>query len=528
MDRRRSYFDASFLIIILIGLAFAAALLIARDLGLSRADPSNRMRFHAIPVAISQIYHGRTHDYTADWQVAMKFHNEHPLVQAIWEAVDPRLLPDGHTYFWTADDRGLSDFVNVGFRLFGPTMPSLFYLWFLILGASIAAALIRFWRDPTALTVIACTVIGIGATLPVLARATGGDFAEHSIHLSESRMFDMLGIVALVHLVLVMVRPGVVSRWLDIGTIVAQAALIAALVHARASVAWLFIAIMATGLMVGWLRWRGSGLVPRSNAALIVLASVVVAWASVPGYQRVMFNEAYQGEIGPRTFWHNALMGLSYNFVLARSLNVGGIDRSAIEAVLHDMKARNDPRLTGQWEADKILNSLGSHNSFDWHTYEEVARDLYLRTLLSHPWQALRLFLWDKPKSVVDTISCRFLLLTCDPSRFVSGDGPERPGARLGPWIWFGFLALVAITGCMARINGIGAGSEGSSRTIVLLLLLAALIGLAPSILIYTGVTQLGGTVVLLLTTLGVSVVWAAEHLQRQWFQSRQAAAEAQ
>jgi hypothetical protein len=324
-----------------------------------------------------------------------------------------------------------------------------------------------------------------------------------------------------------MVRPRVVSRWLEVGTIVAQAALIAALVHARASVAWLFIAIMAIGLMVGWLRWKGSRL-PRSSAVLIVLASVVVAWGSVPIYHRVMFNKAYQGEIGPRTFWHNALMGLSYNFVLARSLNVGGIDRSAIEAVLHDMKTRNDPRLTEQWQPDNILNSLGSSNSFDWPTYEEVARDLYLRTLLSHPWQALRLFLWDKPKSIVETISCRFLLLTCDLSRFAAGSGPERPVARFGPWIWFALLMLVAITRCTGRSSDIVAEPEGSGRTIVLALFLAALIGLGPSILIYGGVVQLGGTVVLLLTALGFSVVLAAERVQRGWLRSRQAAAGAQ
>jgi hypothetical protein len=455
----------------------------------------------------------------------MKFHNTHPLAQAIREAVDAHVPPDDRIYFWTADDRGLSDFVNVGFRLFGPTMPSLFYLWFLILGSSVATAVLRFWRDPTGLTLIACTVIGIGATLPALTRALGDGFAELSVHLSESRTFDILGAVAFVHLMLAMLRPGAVPRWLEVGTIVAQAALIAVLVHARASVTWLFIAIMAIGLMVGWLRWKESRSVPRSSAVLIVLASVLAAWASVPIYQRAMFSPVYRGEIGPRTFWHNALMGLGYNDFFKRDLNVVGTDKWAIEAVLHDMKSRNDPRLTEQWETDKILNSLGSSNPFDWLTYEEVARDLYLRILRSHPWQALRLFMWDKPKSVVGTISCRFLLLTCDLSRFVDGNDRARPVARFAPWIWCGFVALLAIIRCTGRRSDVVAESEGSSRTIVLLLLLAALIGLAPSILIYGGVVQLGGTVVLLLTALGFSAVLAAERVQRGWLRSRRAGA---
>jgi hypothetical protein len=218
-------------------------------------------------------------------------------------------------------------------------------------------------------------------------------------------------------------------------------------------------------------------------------------------------------------------MGLSYNDVFKRDVGAVGTDRGAIKAVLHDMKTRHDPRLGEQWDTDKILNSLGSVNSFDWRTYEEVARDLYLRTLLSNPWQGVRLFLWDKPRSVVEIFSCRFMLITCSLSDFMPPDRAERPVVRFVSWIWLGLLALVAISQCGARRDGMKFEQENSRLSIVLFLLFAACIGLAPSILIYTGVTQLGGTVVLLLTALGFSGVLAAERTQSAWLRSRRASA---
>jgi hypothetical protein len=506
-------------LIVLIAVAFTVALFVARDLGLSQSDPSSRTQLHAIPVAISQIYHGRAHDYTAYWSIAMRFydqfsHRRQPLDAAIYQAVHADIPPGDRTYYWTADDRGLSDFVNAAFRLFGPKVRSLFDFWFLLLGLSVIAAILRFGHDRIALCAIACSVIGIGAVLPALTRAKSEAFAELSIHISESRMFDILGIVALVHLVLAMLRPPATSQWTEIGTLIAQAALIAFLVHARTSVSWLFVAVLTIGLVLAVLRSKGGAPVLRGRVTLAVLCTVLTAWAGVHLYQRATFNEVYFGETGPRTFWHNALMGLSLNSVLARELNLGINDRSAIEAVLRDMKARNDPRLTDQWQVQDILNSLGAVNTFEWRSYEDAARDLYFHTLRSEPWQAAKLFVWDKPGRVTAIVGCEFLLLTCDASGFGDARFPERRVQRFLPWIWVGLLALVATIQHTSRPGSEEVpGTAESHGSIVVLLLFAALIGLAPAMMIYPAVPQLGGTVVLLLTAAGFTLVLAAQRL---------------
>jgi hypothetical protein len=292
--------------------------------------------------------------------------------------------------------------------------------------------------------------------------------------------------------------------------------LIAFLIHARMSVSWLFVAVLSIiGLKLAILLLRGRAKTPQWGAVLAVGCTILVAWAGGPLYQRATFNPAYFGEIGPRTFWHNALMGLSFNFVLARRLMVGGTDRSAIEAVLHDMTTRNDPRLNEQWQSQNILNSLGSANTFDWRTYEDVARDLFLRTIRSSPWEAAKLFAWEKPNRVIAITGCEFLLLTCDASRFSNPVFPERRITRFLPWIWGSLLALVA--GCLWMSRGGGTEvleANESNAGIVLLLLFAALVGLAPSIFAYPVLVQLGGTVVLLLTAAGYALVLAAQHLQ--------------
>lgn len=152
------------------------------------------MRFHAIPVAISQLYHGWQHDYTGSWQVAMPFQGSLLSTQdLILKSVTQSVPANDQVYFWTADDRGLSDFVYGAFTVFGPSVPSLFYFWFLLLGISLCAGLFAYRRDPLGSATIACTMIAIGVAIPLYMRAGHDDLP---VHLTESRMFDVLGAIS--------------------------------------------------------------------------------------------------------------------------------------------------------------------------------------------------------------------------------------------------------------------------------------------------------------------------------------------
>ncbi|MBU3540827.1 hypothetical protein [Polynucleobacter sp. UB-Tiil-W10] len=52
---------------------------------------TDRIRFHAIPVAISFLYHGQPHDYTALREVAIPFQGAGPLHDLIADAVNKKV-----------------------------------------------------------------------------------------------------------------------------------------------------------------------------------------------------------------------------------------------------------------------------------------------------------------------------------------------------------------------------------------------------------------------------------------------------
>lgn len=469
-------------------IAFAVAFLSGMRLGIDRADPTNRTRFHAIPVAISQIYHGRPHDYTGSRSIAMKFQGDDPLGRLIIQMTRAQVAPDDPPYFWTADDRGLSDFVNGAFRLFGPRVKALYYFWFLLLGVSLAAALIRFRHDRVALAAIACTTIAIGAALPLYVRAPGLNFGELSVHISESRMFEILGAVAAVHLILVLVRPPHPRRLLEYAALAVQTGLLVFLLHARMSLLWLFatlIMLAATAFAVSWRRGQ------PSLQPVLVAGALLAGYGALHAYQAATYHPAYKADIGPRVVWHNALMGLSHNPTLAKSINVFKVDdHAAVDAVLNDMKSRSDPRLTPDWNRTTILNSIGGHNSFDWRTYESVARALYLRTVAQHPLATLRMIFWDKPLSILDVVSCRAMLIHCKAAAL-----PQAYFAPLSIAVIL-LLGLVIAGLCLGMPPSAAASTTGSIAPVIGAAAILALLGLFPSIAFYPAITQLAGTLI--------------------------------
>ncbi len=468
--------------------AFCVAFFAARSYGIDRSDPSNRMRYHAIPVAISQIYHGRPHDYTGFKSIAMQFQSDYPLGKLIIQMTRAKVASDDAPYFWTADDRGLSDFVNGAFRLFGPRMKALYYFWFLLLGLSLAAALIRFRNDRIALAAVACTTVAIGATFPLYVRAPGLNFAELSVHISESRMLEILGALAAVHAILLLVRPPDANRLVENATLAVQTGLLAFLLHARMSLVWVFAAIGILAVMYLAVLWRRG---QRSMQPLRVIAALVIGYIAVVALQAATFHPTYKSNLGARTVWHNALMGLSYDPTIAKSINIFSVDDAAVvESVIQDMKARSDLRLTPDWNRTTILNSFGGHNPFDWQTYEAVARSLVFRTIARYPAETLRMIVWDKPVNIYRIVTCQAMLIRCEASAM--------------SWARFAPLSATSLVLLGAVIAGLCVGTPlyaaASTATAIAIVFggtaILALLGLFPSLAFYPAITQLAGTLV--------------------------------
>ncbi len=370
---------------------------------------SHRYRFHAIPVAISQVYHHREHDYTSSTKLAHRFQDTKlDLDSLIWEMIWFPPKDDTETYYWTADDRGLSDYVALAFRLYGPKTKSLTKFYFLILGAAVAFFAIGYWRNPGVLLIPILVLFGMLAlaqTLKLRTQLPSGVFEwQEEIALHESRMFDLLAMISWFHLALLAVAPRVTrATWL---TAAPQAALILFLYHARSSLAWEYLALMSMiGVRVGGWCWRR--LVKANRPTLdevarpvVVGVLVIASLAALGSYKRSTYNPVYFQELGPRTFWHNALMGFCYHPELRDSLSVTVSDQEIAKLIIRHMQETNDPRLNPSWELNTMMNSLGGHCRFDWRTYEQVAKEIYLSVWREHPNEAMSCYAYYKPLNI--------------------------------------------------------------------------------------------------------------------------------
>jgi hypothetical protein len=461
-------------------------------LGIQNSEPSSRLRVHAIPVALSQLYHDWPHDYTANLGLALSFQGKGKTMDLVRAAATRAPLDRNSVYYWTADDRGLADFVYFSFALFGPHLQSLFAFWFVILTAAVSAFVFGARRDVFALSLLCCGVAGVLAVLPIFVRAPGPTFRELSVDIAESRLFEVLGAVPALFLLLSIAQPKLASSWRWHSAAVLQTLILGFLLHCRSSMAWLFVAVICVGVL-GATYWattrRDRG---RAAHVLIVPALLIGAWLGVLGYQRAMFNPAYFGEIGPRTVWHNILMGLSFNPVLASELRIEAVsDREAVQAVLRYMQERHDPRLTAEWNEATILNSLGGVNRFDWATYEKVARDLVLHTLAAHPWSAIRLFAFDKPLKIAEAVGCTAMLVCSGKTHLQA----SRPDARFdpasGPMIVVATVIAVLLT--LGSAHRTEARGEVDGPLLFGILAIVCVLSLGPSLIFYPAVTQLGG-----------------------------------
>lgn len=357
---------------------------------------STRCRFHAIPVAVSVLYHNRPHDYTANRSLAMGFQNtERELDHQLRESIQRRDDNPG-TYFWVADDRGLADYAIASFSLFGPKTRSLSKFYFVLLAGTLALFVAGYRRSPAALLLPTFVLLGWLALAQVLLYPTPfpngqGQWAEQ-IPLYESRMFDVLALVAVLHLGLLAAGPQAGrAAWV---TAVPQAAFLVFLYHARSSLGWQYLALFTLiGVRLVWwavaFRLVAQGSRPVKADVLRPLFVALLLGGSLVGlkqYQRLVYFPGYLAEHGNRTFWHNALMGLAYHPALRDDLGMPLCDdRTTAEFVLRKM-AERDPGLDrSKWNEVAAMNSLGNHNAFDWNAYEVVGRDVYLELWRDRP-----------------------------------------------------------------------------------------------------------------------------------------------
>lgn len=460
-----------------------------RQYGLYK-KPSARYQIHAIPVAVSYLYHGHPHDYTGYKAVANdfcgKFGTDVDATLQRW--VDPAAPVGSETYYWCADDRGLADYCVAAFRLFGPKLSSLSKLYLLLLGASAALFVVGFRRRPTAWVVPVFVLLGHLVLVHAYhfrehVRLADGTVWGEDVSLYEPRVFEVLAALAWFHLGLLAVAPRA-DRWAW-ATALPQAALLLFLFHCRSSLGWEYLALLAAaggcGAWKGVAALRGRGRWADAAGPAAVAALVVLSVAGLGAYKRAVYHPAYFAEAGVRTFWHNALIGFAYHphFRDRHALDID--DLSALLWVLRDARAHGDPRCRPEWSRETfIASSVGDPSAFDWRDYEAVARDVYLRAWRDEPAAALGCYAVYKPLDAARQAG-----------EYATGVALRGPPQR----VWLlggGLLVAAAAVGLLRRPTGAD-GDRGSARAVGLLAAVFLAFSLIPGVAFYLSIATMSG-----------------------------------
>jgi hypothetical protein len=455
-----------------------------KNLSLDR-NVTDRLRFHAIPVAASVLYHGRPHDFTAYQSMARHF--QMPTLTADelipWGAVG--FVPPGDaTYYWAADDRGMADYVIGAFALFGPATESLYNFYFVVLAMSCGFALVGYWRHRLMTAVWLFSLAGIYCCLSIMPLATLSGSMWEPPSLFEPRTLELLAFIASLHIAF---AGWFTERW----TIAAGLALAGQVIvfwlcyHARSSLGWeaLFIVAVNLAAVSGWFRRERGQRVPRALArpmAWVPLVMFVCGLGALNLYKHATYHPRYFADMGARTFWHNALMGLESNARLGAKYHLGISDSAAIEAVIADMRANGDPRLTAQWTNENIRNSLGGWFEFNWYEYESAARALYFRIWRQDFLQMVRCYVFDKPLGVASQIIHAWL--------------PDGHAQRKLRGLYFNPLGLVPLFIGVPGIILLLLARSDRVGTLIPPLLFLLLCSLIPGMLFYSVVLTMMGT----------------------------------
>jgi len=357
---------------------------------------TERTRYHAIPVALSQIHHKRPHDYTGWKEVAIPFQGGEAIQEVIKRTNGKKTSNNSEPYYWLADDRGSSDLVNLSFRVFGETARGLYNGYFCLFLISIVVAGVGLRKSAGALAILNLIVIAYGSYLPNINAAAGDtiSWTNYRVHLSETRLFEIIGLIFFIQFIMGNAL-NLRLRLPEIVSLLAQGMIFGFLYSCRSSIGWLVLCINTISafllmyLVIKTIFYKkpiNITLVRESIWICCAAMCLMIGVQSFKGWHRLMENPIYLAKGGGRTFYHNALMGLTSHSLFPSKYNLTGPDDArVIDCVNENLKRGNH----ATFDRQTLLNSLGGHSSADWRAYEQASKDFYIELWQKHPIEML-------------------------------------------------------------------------------------------------------------------------------------------
>lgn len=288
-----------------------------------------------------------------------------------------------------SNDQGALEYTHAAFLLFGIDVKSLYYLYFVILGASVAAYLLSFWRDYVACTVLFATACAIYSFMP------GFLFREEQLmSVATPRFLSTLGIIPLLHISFLVVRGNVALRWSSVISIIIQASVLSFAYTARSTSSWMFLTLL---VLVAYYLARILG--PTFKQRTIIFVSsvmrhrgviilLVLTTVTVLQLGRSMFVP--RGDLYSHFVWHEVFYGFQFspdwNSRFAAQYNYATHDSLSYTAA--EMYAQAHHNIPHRTNAE----------------HDAVMRSVVFQFIYEHPIFALKSFLVDRPHSFIGPI----------------------------------------------------------------------------------------------------------------------------
>lgn len=370
-------------------------------------------RENSIPIAISNVVYGLPLGLI-DSNVLAEFHdtlaadgvNPKSLEKAV-EVAARGNIPRSNTITTGTGVDGLGVgqplFIDLAMRLFGPHLPSISYLFVLLMGVATLAFIGRY--DDSRLTLIPLYFVALTCLLltPQLTEPLSRDHAP----IGGNRLFALLGILPALHIFFEFVggadrRDGQVwKNWVPLGV---QLLILALTVLVRSAAAYLLAPLICAAI-VSARRNRGDrilryGLYRKLGFVAIlgiVFTSAVMAYA--PNYVK-------SGRMGG-TFWHRAFGGLIVHpeWPFGNLREVYDCTRYIPQGLSQGRPADRDGQCV--WLAyppNQARPIQAVQDGTYGPEYEAVVRRAYFNVIFSYPRQALELYLYYKPALIADML----------------------------------------------------------------------------------------------------------------------------
>jgi hypothetical protein len=305
-------------------------------------------------------------------------------------------------------EKGEAAFYYWAFRLFGIHVTSLWYFYFLLLGVSVLAFFLTFWRQSLCILLLMLYLISHFYLVDV---ASTNIF--QTIH--NSRFLPVLAVLPSLHLLLL------AARWTPprLGVMIlalCQTALLYFVIFGRLQASWQVAAILAVTVMT--LPYRRLGPQPQNSYSSgtglseVTKASwpailVVFGAVGLMAYEHVALDRtAYAHETASHTFWDPLLVGtVSASPELMQMYSMGQppySDAMAYTLAEHYLVIHRETQ--SPIAVTKDGNVVGLLAMRDMAIYDAVLKKVFFEILHAHPWLVIWSFLYQKPQAEITLV----------------------------------------------------------------------------------------------------------------------------